>query len=225
VTFRLWSLVAALIACGSATAAMDVLFPADGQRVSGSGVWLVVEAAAPPLVSVDGRRLDTAGSDEGVYHSRLEGLRGEGSEVRVEGDTSTARLLVFGGADEPTRFHDAAHDACAACHDLGASGCVACHRWEGAKHAPVLAEGCSRCHRPPQWEVGDIADICGTCHNRHANGKHPRLRHPLESPRDPLRPRRKMDCASCHDPHTPTCLGCLGRGELRKWCLRCHSKP
>ena len=205
--------------------ALTVLIPADDHRASGDTAWLVVEAVAPPLVSVDGRDLPPPRGEAGVYHVRLESLRPEGSEVVVRGDGSPARLKVFGVADEPHRFHETRLETCVRCHDPGESGCLECHRWEGAKHAPLLARGCTRCHQPPGWKVADVTDSCIACHDQYAGGKHPRLRHSLESPRDPLRPYRKMHCASCHDPHTPRCLSCLGRGDLRKWCLRCHSQP
>ena len=43
--------------------------------------------------------------------------------------------------------------------------------------------------------------------------------------RSPDCPARKLDCASCHDPHAPMCLGCLGKTELRAWCKGCHAQP
>jgi len=212
------------VAWGQAGSA--VLFPADGSRVVGESCWLVVRSGAEPRASLDGRDLPVARAEAGVYHWRLEGLRAEGSRIAGDAAGREFTLTVYGGAPAPGLFHSQPPEACWECHGRGEDGCAECHRWTtSTKHTPVLAQGCARCHEPPRWEPREMAPVCGACHADHANGRHPRLRHPVSAARDPLRPGRRMDCASCHDPHAPRCLSCLGRQELREWCKVCHGSP
>jgi hypothetical protein len=202
-----------------------ILHPGEGSARGGTSGWLVVRAPAPPRVTVDGRPAGDPRSEGDAHHWRLQGLRPEGSRVAVGLGGQEQHLTVRGRSASPVRFHADPPPACAECHTLAPGGCTGCHRWPGGKHEPVLAEGCVRCHDPPEWRPREVPAACAACHPAHAGGKHPRLRHPLTSPRDPLRPGRPMECVSCHDPHGPRCLGCLSRGELREWCKECHGSP
>ncbi len=206
------------LALGTSVTAAPLSYPPDGHRAAGDRAWLVVEGLKAPAVTVDGRAV--AGTDyRGAYHVRLEGLRSRGSTVTLAGGRS---LTVFGLAESPTGFHQAAPPRCWACHDASPSGCVGCHRWPGAKHAELLAKGCTGCHPPEDRRPRAVAPLCAPCHPEHARGKHPKLRHAIKAPRDPQRPSRALDCASCHDPHAPECLSCLGKPALRQWCKGCH---
>jgi len=202
-----------------------VLAPADGERRAGDSLWLVVRSPRPPQATLDGKAAALSWSDGEVHHWRLQGLRPEGSRIAVELDGQRTELTAHGHSASPSLFHASPAAVCRACHSLGDQGCTECHRWPGSNHGQVLAEGCTRCHEPPAWRPRELAPVCGACHPDYAGSKHPRLRHPLTAARDPLRPGRKMDCASCHDPHVPRCLGCLGKGELREWCKECHGGP
>lgn len=222
---RLFLLLLASGAAAAAPAPFRVLAPADGERRAGDALWLVVRSARPPQVALDGQAVAPTRSDGKVHHWRLQGLRPEGSRISVEQDGQRTVLAAHGRSEAPALFHARPAEGCAECHSLGEKGCTECHRWPGGNHAGVLAEGCLRCHEPPAWRPRELAPLCGACHPDYAAGKHPRLRHPLTSARDPLRPGRKLDCASCHDPHAPRCLGCLGKQELREWCKECHGRP
>ena len=219
------AMVVVALAVAASAAPPAVLRPSDGHRASGTGAWLVFRSEAAPVVSVDGKEIGPPVAKEGVYHVRLEGLRPRGSQVEVRESGAALRLTVLGLSEAPQRFHRQVPSSCRDCHEMGEAGCLGCHRWAGAKHAPVLAAGCVRCHKPSAWENPDIAPVCAECHPGHRGGKHPRLRHPISAARDPLRPGRKLGCASCHDPHAPVCLSCLGREDLRQWCKRCHARP
>jgi len=221
-----WILGAALLLGGSAPAgALTVLAPADQARVRGDRAWLVVVSSEAPGVTLDGRRAGRARDVAGAYHLRVEGLRAEGSRLEVAAEGSVVTLTVYGAAGAESGFHRSSPQACSTCHRVDASGCKECHQFEGAKHRPVLQKGCTPCHVPPDWQPQDPAPLCAVCHPDHGEGRHPRLRHPLRSARDPLRPGRSFDCASCHDPHAPQCLACLGREEMRSWCKGCHGSP
>lgn len=219
-------LAAALAAAawGGPAHALTVLAPAAEARVGGDGAWLVVVAPEPPEVTVDGRGAGRPREVGGAYHLRLEGLRPEGSRVRVTAGERAEAVTVYGSAGRAAGFHLSSPEACRSCHRLDASGCGECHRFEGAKHRPVLQKGCSPCHAPPDWRPRDPAPLCAPCHPAYGEGRHPRLRHSLSAARDPLRPGRPFDCSSCHDPHSPQCLSCLGREELRGWCKGCHGQ-
>ncbi len=223
---RRWGILA--VAIGSAAVAtlagaLTVHVPAPGARLSRNHGWLVLESAQPVRVTVEGTEVRASHEEGAVRHFRLEGLRPEGTEISVSRAEESTRFTLYGGVSDAPAFHGLEVPECVGCHDQGEAGCTGCHRWEGAKHAPVLAEGCSRCHASPTWLPREMGPVCSACHAAYAGGKHPRLRHKVSADRDPLRPGRRMDCASCHDPHAPRCLSCLKRGELRQWCLRCHS--
>ena len=66
---------------------------------------------------------------------------------------------------------------------------------------------------------------CNDCHREYDAKRHPKLKHALSGGQDPNRPGKGLDCASCHDPHTPVKLSRIGPMELRKWCQGCHSTP
>lgn len=196
---------------------VEVLAPAPGSRVSGEAAWLVLRAAEVPPVFLDGAPVAPRIVEAGVHHYRLTPLAGGRGGVRIGGGTE----IPLGGGT--AGFHERAGTACWECHDGGDGGCGECHAApEGGQHQPVLAEGCVRCHRGPDRSAGEVQALCVGCHPAFAGGRHGRLRHAVASERDPLRPGRAMDCASCHDPHSPRCLSCLARSELQNWCKSCH---
>ncbi len=199
---------------------VEVLAPAPGSRVSGEAAWLVLRAVAAPPVFLEGAPVALRVAEGGVHHYRLAPLPGGRGTVRI-GDG--VELSLGGGS---ARFHETPGEACWECHDAGDGGCSECHPApEGGKHRPVLAEGCVRCHLGPDRSAGEVHALCVGCHPAFAGDRHGRTRHAVASERDPLRPGRAMDCASCHDPHAPRCLSCLPRGELREWCKSCHGGP
>ena len=218
-------LAAALAAAGASRAGnVRILAPADGARVPAKGVWLVVEAPRAPSVTLDGRDVPVGPSDDGVHHARIGPVSAEGSRVEVAIPGERVILRLLGKVGDAPGFHGAAPPRCWACHDRGPDGCAECHGWGQGSHGPVLARGCVGCHRAPDWAVPDPEGVCTGCHQAY-EGKHRRVRHPLRGSRDPSRPGRALTCVSCHDPHEPRCLSCLGRPALRDWCRRCHGTP
>ncbi|MDF1552237.1 MAG: hypothetical protein P1P84_04200 [Deferrisomatales bacterium] len=222
VAFALWLLGLAGVVGAAATVAagVEVLAPVPGSRLSGEAVWLVLRAAESPPVFLQGEPVAPRVAEAGVHHYRLSPVTGGRGTVRI-GD---AMELSLGGGS--AGFHETPGAACWECHDAGDGGCQECHPApEGGKHGAVLAEGCVRCHRGPHRSAGAVQALCVSCHPTFGTGRHGNIRHAVASDRDPLRPGRAMDCASCHDPHAPRCLSCLARSELRDWCKTCHGGP
>ena len=212
-----------LVALVSCAAALEILAPRDEYVAPGGEAWLVVRTEVAPSVTLDGGVVPLVAEDDGVFHYRLAGLGPEGSRLRVISGEDVLTRVLRGEDVSGAGFHGVAPESCWLCHDSGDGGCVGCHsRDEDGKHRPVLAEGCVRCHTAGDRRAGDVATLCTGCHPQYASGRHGGIRHAVASERDPLRPGRRMDCASCHDPHAPRCLSCLGRAELRAWCKTCH---
>lgn len=202
---------------------VEVLDPGPRFRDGKDTAWLVVRALEEPAVLLDGAPVAPVVAEAGVFHYPLRSVSGADASLSIAGSPGFG--LHAQGAGE-TGFHTAVAAACWDCHDAGDAGCMECHdQWGDGKHQSVLAEGCVGCHVHPDRSPGEVGALCVGCHAEYASGRHGRIRHAVSSDRDPSRPGRKMDCASCHDPHVPACLGCLDRSELRAWCKRCHSGP
>jgi hypothetical protein len=208
---------------------MRVLAPVDGYKSWSSSVWVIVENGSEvPTVRVDGAvvgQKPVSGGD-GVYHFRVGDLKKDGSLLEIAHEDSVQKLTVYGpgstleGSDS---FHTSDVVSCWQCHDNGNKSCSDCHTFGGHEHAGKIQ--CDSCHDEKGKVLDDIAPACVRCHRDYAGGRHPNLKHSIQSPNDPMRPGRKFDCVSCHDPHAPNCLGCLSKNELRKWCKDCHSQP
>jgi predicted CXXCH cytochrome family protein len=96
--------------------------------------------------------------------------------------------------------------------------CFSCHEdrkeeWEGKKfsHGPTAAGECLECHNPHAsdnvfWLKKPIWDLCITCHEDKATGRHVIVgfssnTHPMKDRPDPIREGRDLSCSSCHNPH------------------------
>lgn len=202
---------------------VEVLDPGPRFGAGADSAWLVLRAPQEPAVTLDGSPVGPAVAGGAVFHYRLVSTKGAAASLHITGSPEIGLPAPSAGG---TGFHSATAVACWECHDAGDTGCMECHdQWRDGKHRLVLEEGCVRCHAHPNRIPGETGVLCVGCHDGHASGRLGRIRHAVESDRDPSRPERKMDCVSCHDPHVPACLGCLGRGELRAWCKRCHGGP
>jgi predicted CXXCH cytochrome family protein len=207
---------------------MSVLTPADGYKSMGKGVWVIVKDGGEiPVLKIDGADTDQApihGGD-GIYHFRVDKLANKGTRLEVSHDQGTVALTVYGPGSK-SQGHDSFHsgnlETCGECHERGNKGCRECHTFGGHKHAGKIK--CESCHDEDGKVVDDIAPACVSCHRDYAGNRHPHLRHPVKSANDPMRPGKRFDCASCHDPHAPNCLSDLSKKELRKWCRGCHSQ-
>lgn len=96
---------------------------------------------------------------------------------------------------------------------------------------------CASCHNPhttpnPFLLAKPVNDLCGACHEKRASGKHVLGasglgdNHPVAGKPDPLRPGKKLSCATCHDPHASSLRSSFSR--ITRWpdnmCLLCHTK-
>ena len=219
----------ALLSALPAGAAMEVLVPRDGYASRRGEVWVVVKwAKQTPTVTLDGRAVGGVESQEGVYHARVEGIREEGSviEVRAAGSFERRKVYRLPGGGGDVRFHEGGKiPGCGDCHSRNEKSCAGCHFFGGSGHAAKLAGRCVGCHGKKPLDGAALAKACNGCHREYDLKRHPKLKHALSGGQDPNRPGKGLDCASCHDPHTPVKLSRIGPMELRKWCRDCHSTP
>jgi hypothetical protein len=218
-----------LLSATAAWSAMEVLVPRDGYASRRGEVWVVVKwAKQTPTVTLDGREVGGVESYKGVYHARVAGISEKGSQIEVRSAGSFEKRKVYrlpGGGGE-VRFHEGGKiPGCGDCHSRNEKSCARCHSFGGSDHAANLADRCLSCHGKKTLEGAPLAAACGDCHGRYDTKRHPKLKHALSGGQDPNRPGKGLDCASCHDPHTPVKLSRLGPMELRKWCQDCHSTP
>lgn len=213
----------------AAAGEMKILAPIDGYRSWGGGVWVIVKDGGEiPTLTVDGALvgLKPIPGGEGIYHFRVENLKKEGSRLELVSAEGVQALTVYGPGStlsgEAESFHAGDVVTCWQCHDNGNKRCGDCHTFGGHKHASKIQ--CDSCHDNKGRVLDDIAPACVNCHREYAGNRHPNLKHSINSANDPMRPGKKFNCVSCHDPHAPNCLGCLSKNELRKWCKECHSK-
>ncbi len=114
--------------------------------------------------------------------------------------------------------------------------CLACH----AETLPVPTARqvhakveCTRCHNPHGGQTRLFSDaegpsFCAGCHRNVAESEqgHPIAGHPVEADADPSKPGRRMDCMSCHGPHSVRDISKADilRNEAvqREFCSRCH---
>lgn len=150
----------------------------------------------------------------------------------------------------------AAKWACLACHEKDSSPikyitpipekplCYKCHeneknKWVSKKfvHGPVATGRCSICHDSHGsnydfWLKKSTWYLCVTCHVEMGTGKHTVApfalfgKHPTKGVKDPLRPGKRLTCASCHNPHTSNTKDLLAVEfnitSKFKFCGRCH---
>lgn len=221
----------ACLASPCAWAAPEVLAPAEGYRAVRGGAWVVVRGGGKPQVFVDGRKVDREPfEDHKIYHLRVYDFKPGGStiEVRQPGNGSASRKVFGGhpaqGDPESPNFHRDVFPQCAGCHAKTLGNCTGCHRLPDHRHNGELSKKCLACHHAAGGFAQDVSGECVACHKQYGRGQHPRLKHVISGDADPLRTGHKLDCASCHDAHSPRRLGGLSKQELRNWCKRCHAK-
>lgn len=117
--------------------------------------------------------------------------------------------------------------------------CLKCHGdvMSGKfKHGPADAGYCNLCHDPhaspyAAWTRKSTWDLCTTCHDDFVGDRHVIVgvgskSHPTKNRRDPVRPGKRLTCASCHNPHSaenPNMFAyqIKNRADL---CSTCHRK-
>lgn len=214
----------------SATAGLGaesvVLAPNPGYCSRLGEVWVVVRHKGTPEVWLDGKKVPARVTEaESIRHIKVEGIRPGGSEIRIRTGDREETLKVAGyesSGKGSTPFHTSGWNNCSGCHAYKASECRSCHAFEGHKHADYLK--CDDCHKGPGVIPADASPLCSKCHKDVNIKSHKAIKHPLSSSNDPHRPGKKFDCVSCHNPHTPACLGDMKKAELQKWCKNCHAR-
>ncbi|MBI5557144.1 MAG: cytochrome c3 family protein [Deltaproteobacteria bacterium] len=119
--------------------------------------------------------------------------------------------------------------------------CVSCHvdkeillkkETEGIKvHGIIRGGGCVACHDPhasenPYMLYKPVNELCTGCHNDliGVTKGHPVGGHPLKGPKNPLKPDKEFNCASCHNPHGSQyqylLIGDVLGGHV---CAKCHN--
>ncbi|BCB96000.1 hypothetical protein JZK55_09220 [Dissulfurispira thermophila] len=145
---------------------------------------------------------------------------------------------------------------CLSCHEQNAKPvkyvtrqpekelCFVCHKekkeeWMSKKywHGPTATGKCSICHNPHatdniSWLKKPSWDLCVTCHEDRASGRHVIAgfvfgsSHPTKGRPDPLRPGKKLSCASCHNPHAANSRALFANDTISpgSLCQMCHKK-
>lgn len=124
-------------------------------------------------------------------------------------------------------------DLCTECHDDK----VREFKKSAFVHGPVAIGDCITCHNPhaaaePAQLNASINTLCNGCHSTIKQGGHVvravggSKGHPLSGVNDPLRPGRKLSCASCHNPHSGESSALFVRGLASRFslCTECHKK-
>lgn len=206
----------------------EILAPVD-KYVTGSGaVWLVVNSDAEPKVALDGASVKGSFTEDGkVRHLRIQKIKPEGSKLTVDGASLSVSWRNGAPSSGEPRFHLLGAKNCTKCHEFNPNNCQDCHGGYGVgKHKGAkFASKCAECHAEGVPSTEAMAKICSGCHDKHSLTKHPKLRHPITSENDPKRPGRKMDCASCHDPHQPSCAKNMESAQKQEFCKECHTTP
>lgn len=219
-------ILAALCTQLARAADVTVLAPNQGYCSRLGEVWVVVKYQGTPTFVVDGKPYPAKITEaDSVRHVKIEGIKPEGSEIRIklgnrEEVINVAGYASSGKGSEP--FHTSGWKNCEGCHTYKQSECRSCHAFAGHKHADYFK--CDDCHKGPGIIPADASPLCSKCHKDANIKNHKSLKHPLKSSNDPKRPGKIFDCVSCHNPHTPACLGDMKKAELQKWCRNCHSR-
>lgn len=124
-------------------------------------------------------------------------------------------------------------ELCTECHDDKVSE----FKKRAFVHGPVAIGNCIPCHNPhaaaePFQLNASTNTLCGGCHSTIKQGGHVvravggSKGHPLAGVNDPLRPGRKLSCASCHSPHSGENAALFVRGITNRFslCQECHKK-
>ncbi len=140
---------------------------------------------------------------------------------------------------------------CLACHDPHVSSykyllwadskiklCLSCHTDKekefeepGYKfHGIINGKGCVVCHSPhatdyPYQLYKPIQPLCGSCHPKFLKIKkdHPVAGHPVSGVKNPIKPQKMLNCASCHDPHGSKYEKLLIGRYGSAFCFKCHT--
>lgn len=216
-----------LLFCVPALAAeVAVLTPAAGYCSRFGELWVVVKYKGTPEVWVDGAKTPVEVTEaEGVRHMKVRGIKPGGSELKIRLGDSVETLKIAGSTASgkgSASFHSTSWKNCVGCHSYEPGQCKSCHSFKTTKHSECLK--CDDCHKTPGQIPSDASPLCSKCHKDVNIKSHKKLKHPLSGANDPRRPGKLFDCVSCHNPHTPACLGDLKKTELQEWCKNCHSR-
>jgi len=118
--------------------------------------------------------------------------------------------------------------------------CEKCHRnilANPVKHGPAEAGHCNLCHDPhassyPSWTRKQSWQLCTTCHAEKRTGVHliagfvHGVSHPTDNWPDPSRPGKRLNCASCHSPHSSQIKELMALDVRNKFeiCTYCHGQ-
>jgi DmsE family decaheme c-type cytochrome len=108
--------------------------------------------------------------------------------------------------------------------------CLKCHQkrnrlfWSGSVHANkgIACTDCHTVHTGPgianrnQLARITVADTCATCHKEQVRAENKFSHHPMRE--------RKMNCASCHNPHGTTSPKLVKANSTRELCFNCHAQ-
>jgi len=182
------------------------------------------------------------GFEVSVFHSSQSEEQCVSCHEDISSDCGTCHR---GLADLPS-VHPVAED-CSLCHDLSSTVeskliegqefnqdlCFTCHddKRELLETKPVVhgtATECLMCHNPHGSTFDTMVrdrttKICMMCHEEKAKQSHPVAGHPMEGPKDPHRPGKKLTCTSCHNPHASD-HSKLFRFPTLPICSYCHAK-
>lgn len=218
-------------------------------------VFLPVGTAEPPAPFAE-KVFHTAANEAlcaGCHHNLDPSAKDLASPVPGQNPCSTCHAAILDGkmVHGPAGVYD-----CGVCHDPKSTPakyavpdpdgrfCLECHDdfIAGVKknrfvHGPVAAELCLTCHDPHASDApglvrgASVNASCSGCHEQvtktiHAVRTVAGGSHILEGARDPLRPGKPFNCASCHDPHGGA-IGTLLRDQAPSafaLCQKCHKK-
>ncbi len=115
--------------------------------------------------------------------------------------------------------------------EYNSSLCYGCHtnfkkNIESKSYKHGIVQECLICHDSHASKYDDlvivpVAQLCVSCHTSLKNVSHPVSGHPVTGPSNPLEPKKKFSCVSCHSPHASNNQYMLIAPES-SLCEKCH---
>lgn len=123
-----------------------------------------------------------------------------------EGAVNETCLACHQGSSEPAHWRGSIHET-------AGLACVSCH---AVHYHPEKAGVHQAATATPSWEGTATTQLCLKCHVAQRRSLNQRSTHPVRE--------RKMDCASCHDPHGGTREKLLRSDSTNDLCYSCHQE-